>query len=190
MDLIPRRVNLLFFNSAEDLTPMFHMMMALVIYAAIIYFTTKRGQSPNKENEVAKVDRRVKILKLSLSKMYISNLYMHSYYQIDAASINKTGVSASTENNASRESLENSMTLTLYFASTFYSAMDIIFPKPPIKPPDGLITAFIMIPITWICTLSQLIIACIHIIRHKPKTIRKRCRKRLAEAAARRKPKN
>ena len=83
-------------------------------------------------------------------KGYRSNLYMHSYYQINYASINKTSGSASAENNAPRESLEHDMALTLYFASTFHSAIDTIFPKPPSKPSDGLITALIMIPINWV----------------------------------------
>ena len=38
-------------------------------------------------------------------KGYRLNIYMHSYYQIDPSSINKTSGSASAENNASSESL-------------------------------------------------------------------------------------
>ena len=63
-------------------------------------------------------------------KGYISNMYMHSYYQIDPASIKMTSGSASAENNASSDSLDHNMALTLYFASTFYSAIDVISPKP------------------------------------------------------------
>ena len=48
--------------------PMFHMMTALVIFSAIIDFATECDQSPKKRSDVAKVDRRVEILKLSLSK--------------------------------------------------------------------------------------------------------------------------
>ena len=109
---------------------------------------------------------------------------MQSYYQIYPAIINNTSGSASAENIASKESLEYDMELTLYFASTFHSAMDIIFPKLPSKPPDGFITAFIMIPITCIFISSQFIISCVHIMSHKPNTTRKRRHKILAEAAA------
>ena len=73
---------------------------------------------------------------------------MQSYYQIDPASINKTSGSATDENNASRKSLEHAMELTLYSAYTFHSTMDTILPKPPSEPPEVLITALIMIPIT------------------------------------------
>ena len=45
--------------------------------------------------------------------------------------------------------------------------MDLIFPKPPKEPPDGIITALIIIPITWICILPHLFIACGRILRHK-----------------------
>ena len=79
------------------------------------------------------------------------------------------------------------MALTLYFASKFYSAMDIIFPKLPSETPDGLITVFIIIPITWICISSQLIIACVHIMKKITKTKCKRRHKRLIESAARQK---
>ena len=109
---------------------------------------------------------------------------MHSYYQIDPASINNTRGIASDENNESSESLEHAMALTLYFVSTFHSAMDNIFHKPPSKPPDSLIKALIMIPITWICISSQSIIACVHIMKQKSKTKRKRHCKILAEVAA------
>ena len=82
------------------------------------------------------------------------------------------------------------MALTLYFASTFNSAIYNISPKPPSELPDGLITALIMIPITLVCISSQSIIACVHIMKQKPKTKRKRHQKRLAEVAARQKSKN
>ena len=81
------------------------------------------------------------------------------------------------------------MALTLYFASKFHSTMNTIFPKTPSEPPDGLITALIIILINWICISSQSIIACVNIMKHKPKTKRKRHRKRSAEASTRRKPK-
>ena len=122
-------------------------------------------------------------------KGYISNMYIHSYYQIDPASINNTRGIASDENNESSESLEHAMALTLYFVSTFHSAMDNIFHKPPSKPPDSLIKALIMIPITWICISSQSIIACVHIMKQKHKTKRKWHRKISAEVAARLKSK-
>ena len=83
-------------------------------------------------------------------KGYRFNLYMHSYYQIYPANINKTSGIASAENNAYSESLEHAMALTLYFASTFNSAMDTMFPKPTSELPDDLITALIIIPMTWI----------------------------------------
>ena len=156
---------------------MFHMMTALVISAAMIYFATECGQSPKK-------------VEVEPIKGYRQNMYMHSYYQIDPESINKTSGVASAENNASIEILEHDMELSLYFESTFHSAMDIIFPKPQIKCPEGLITEFIMIPTTWILISSQLIIACGHIMIQKPKTKRKRRRKISEEAAARRKPDN
>ena len=75
-----------------------------------------KGQSKGRNVEVEHI------------KGYRSNLYMHSYYQIDPASINKTSGIASPENNTSSEILDHAMASTLYFASTFHSAMDIIFP--------------------------------------------------------------
>ena len=81
------------------------------------------------------------------------------------------------------------MALTLYFATTIHSATDIIFCRPPSEPRDGLITALIMIPITWIFISSQFIISCVNIMRHKPKTKLKQRRKRLTEVAARQKSK-
>ena len=48
-----------FFNSSKALIPMFHMMMALVISAAITDFANERGQSSKKLIDVAKVDQRV-----------------------------------------------------------------------------------------------------------------------------------
>ena len=65
--------------------------------------------------------------------------------------------------------------------------MDIIFPKLPSETPDGLITVFIIIPITWICISYQLIIACVHIMKKTTKTKCKRRHKRLIESAARQK---
>ena len=99
---------------------------------------------------------------------------------MDPTIIKKTSVSASGENNAPREILKNAMALTLYFTSTFHSVMDTSLPKTPSKLPDGLFTALITIPITWICISSQLIITCGHIMKHKPKTKHKRRHKRLA----------
>ena len=61
------------------------------------------------------------------------------------------------------------MAMTIHFASKFHSAMDLIFPKPPKEPPDGIITSLIMILITWICILSHLFIACGRILRHNSK---------------------
>ena len=75
---------------------------------------------------------------------------MHSYYQIYPPSIKKTSVSASAENITSNKSLEHAMALTLYFASTFNSAMDTMFPKPTSELPDDLITALIIVTMTWI----------------------------------------
>ena len=86
---------------------------------------------------------------------------MHSYYQYDRASINKMDGNASAENNSSIKSLEQAMAMAIHFASTFHLAMDIIFPKPPKEPPDGIIAALVMIPITWICILPHLFIACV-----------------------------
>ena len=115
---------------------------------------------------------------------------MNSYYKIDPSRINKTSGSALSENNVSGDSLDNAMALTLYFASTFHSVMYNISPKPPSEPHDGLIKELIMIPITWICISSQSIIACVHIMKPKTKTKRKRHHKRSSEVAARRKSKN
>ena len=94
---------------------------------------------------------------------------------------------ASAEDNSSRDSLAHSMAMTIHFASTFHSDMDIIFPNPPKDPPDGIITALIMTPITWICILTHLFIACVCILRHKSKNNKrsKRRRKRSAAAIAR-----
>ena len=105
-------------------------------------------------------------------KGYRSDLYMHSYYQYDPASINQMDGNTSAEDNSSSESLAQAMAMTIYFASTFHSTVDIIFPKPPKEPPDGIITALIMIPITWICILPHFFIACGRILRHKSKNIK------------------
>ena len=59
--------------------------------------------------------------------------------------------------------------MTIHFASSFHLAMDIIFPKPPKEPPDGIITALIMIPITCICILTHFFVVCGCILRHKSK---------------------
>ena len=77
--------------------------------------------------------------------------------------------SISAENNASSKSLEHGMALNLYFAYTFHSVEDIIFSTPQIKPLDGLIKAFIVVPITWVFISSQLIIANFHIMINKTK---------------------
>ena len=102
-------------------------------------------------------------------KGYLSDLYMHSYYQSNPASINQMDGNASAEDNSSKESLAQAMEMTIHFESTFHLAMDIIFPKPPKETSDGIITALIMIPITWICILTHLFIACGRILRHKSK---------------------
>ena len=83
-------------------------------------------------------------------KVYRSDLYMQSYYQSDLASINQMDGNSSAEDKSSSESLAHAMAMTIHFASTFHSAMDVIFPKPPKETPDGIITALIMIPINWI----------------------------------------
>ena len=61
------------------------------------------------------------------------------------------------------------MAMTIHFASTFHSAMDLILPKPPKEPPDGIITTLIMIQIIWICILPHMFIACGRFLRHKSK---------------------
>ena len=126
----------------------------------------RKGQSKGRNIEVEPI------------KGYRSNLYMHEYPQIDPASINKTRGNASAESNVSIEILDHAMALTLYFVSTFHSVMDTILPKPPNKPPDGLITAVITIPMNWIWISYQSIIACVHIMKPKPKTKHKRHHKR------------
>ena len=102
-------------------------------------------------------------------KGYRTDLYMNSYYHSDPASINQMDGNASAEDKSSNESLAHAMAMTTHFESTFHSAIYIIFPKPPKEPPDGVITALIMIPITWICILPHLFIAYVSILRHKPK---------------------
>ena len=102
-------------------------------------------------------------------KGYRSDLYMHSYYQIDPASINQMDGNPSAEDNSSIESSEHAMALTLYFASTFHFEMNIIFPRPPKEPLDGIITALIMIPIMWICTVPHITMTCIRIMKHECK---------------------
>ena len=98
------------------------------------------------------------------NKCYHSDLYMHSYYQSEPASINQMDGNASAEDISTSESLAHAMLMTINFASTFYSAMDIIFPKPPKEPPDGIITSLIMIPITWICILPHFFYRmCLHL---------------------------
>ena len=53
---------------------------------------------------------------------YNSRFYMHSYYQMDAANINKTDGNGSKEDASSSEALEHASAFTYYFASTFLSA--------------------------------------------------------------------
>ena len=72
---------------------------------------------------------------------YESRLCVFSYYQIDPPSINKTNVGTSAEDESSSESLEHAMAMTLYFASIYHSALDIIFQRCPKRPPDGIIAA-------------------------------------------------
>ena len=91
-------------------------------------------------------------------KGYPSDLYMHSYYQSDPASINQMDGNASAKDNSFSESLAQAMATTIHFASTVHSAMDLIFTKPPKEPPDGIITALLMIPITWICILPHFLL--------------------------------
>ena len=76
---------------------------------------------------------------------YDSWLCMFSYYHINPGSINKTDGSASSEDGSSIESLKYAMAMMLYFASTYQSAMDIIYQRHSKQPPDGIITAVIMI---------------------------------------------
>ena len=92
---------------------------------------------------------------------------------------------ASAEDNSSSESLAQAMAITIYFASTFHSAMDIIFTKTPKEPPDSIITALSMVPITWTLKLPLLFIACVRILRNKNKNIKisKRCPKKKSRQA-------
>ena len=69
-------------------------------------------------------------------KGYDPQLCMFSFYQMDRANMNKCSSNPSKDNDSSTESLEETMALTYYFASTFESAIDIIFCKRPRKPPD------------------------------------------------------
>ena len=117
----------------------------------------RKGKSKGRDIEVEPI------------KGYLSDLYMHSYYQSDPASINQMDGNASAEDNSSRDSLAQAMAITIYFASTFHLTMDLIFHKLPKEPSDGIITALIMIPITCICILPHLFIACGRILRHKSK---------------------
>ena len=87
---------------------------------------------------------------------YDAELCMFSYYQLDRQNINKTRCDRTAEDGTSIDPLEDTMALTLYFASTYLTAIDIIFPKRPRKPPDGRISeslAFLTI-VTCISTLA------------------------------------
>ena len=120
-------------------------------------------------------------------KGYHSDLYMYSYYQSEPASINQMDGNASAEDNSSNKSLAQAMAMTIHFVSTFHSAMDIIFTKPPKELPDGIITALVMIPINWICILPHLLIACVCILRHKYKNKKiSKCRHKRSAAATER----
>ena len=77
-------------------------------------------------------------------KGYRSDLYMHPYYQCNPASINQIDGNASAEDNSSSDSLTQAMAMTINFTSTFHLDMDLIFPKPPKEPPDGIITALLI----------------------------------------------
>ena len=69
-------------------------------------------------------------------KGYDPQLCLFSFYQMDRANMNKCSSNPSKDNDSSTESLEETMALTYYFASTFELAIDIIFRKLPRKPPD------------------------------------------------------
>lgn len=72
---------------------------------------------------------------------YDSRLYMHSYYQMDAANINRCNRNISKEDSASTDAAKFTLELIYDLASTFHSAAKIIFEQRPLKPPDGFITA-------------------------------------------------
>ena len=74
---------------------------------------------------------RGKNIEVDPIKGYPSDLYMHLYYQSEPAIINQMDDNASAEDNPSSKSLAQSMAMTIHFASTFHSAMNLIFPKPP-----------------------------------------------------------
>ena len=132
---------------------------------------TRQRARPQSKMMVCKQKGKPKGINIEVEpiKKYCSDIYMHSYYQSNPASTNQMDVNESAEDNSSSKSLAQAMSMTIHFASTFYSAMYIIFPKPPKEPPDGIITALVMIPITWICILPHFFIACVCIMRHKYK---------------------
>ena len=68
---------------------------------------------------------------------YDSKLCMFSFLQIDRSTINSTEGSGSGKD----DTLAQATALTLYFASIFTTIPDIIFRKQPKEPPDGAITA-------------------------------------------------
>ena len=109
---------------------------------------------------------------------YDSWLCMFSYYHINPGSINKTDGSASSEDGSSIESLKYAMAMMLYFASTYQSAMDIIYQRHSKQPPDGIIMAVFMIFVVCGCISLQTIIACGHLMHYKSKQKQKQKRQR------------
>ena len=154
---------------------MFHMMTALMIYAAIIDFCTKHSQSLKKWSDIANVVQRLEILKLSLSKgtakicisTHTTRLILQESTRL---------VTVHQMKIIHPERAYSMLCPWIYFASSFHSTMDTISPKPPSEPPNGLITALTMVPISWICISYQSIIAFVHIMKQKPKTKYKRHR--------------
>ena len=135
------------------------------------YERTRHKARPESKKMMRKRNGKLKGRNIEVEpiKGYPSDLYMHSYYQSDPTSINQMDGNTSAEDNYSSESLAQAMAMTIYFASTFHSTMDIIFTNTPKEPPDGIITSLSTIPITCICILPHLFIACGCILRQKYK---------------------
>ena len=78
-------------------------------------------------------------------------MFLH-YHQMDKTKINATGGSGSGPDAA----LDEAASMTLYFASIFFSVPEIIFGTWPKKPPDGITTLTIM----FATTISSCIASC------------------------------
>ena len=97
---------------------------------------------------------------------------MFSYYQMDRANINKCEWQPNAESTASIEA--TSMVFTLYFASTYFAAIKLVFRMRPLNQLDkGPITTMVTFGMT-VWSISSLLVSRYCQARMLPKTKRPR----------------